>query len=473
MLVNYIALLPELFLLTGILLMVPVYFFRSANTPKTFYTMSKWIILTSVVLTAVFYDRSIGRVWINNDYTTLFKIIIYLFSLAWGGLSLKRFQNRDDRSFSFYFILLLCLLGFSLALSSRLLWLSAGALTFCLLMNYPLLKIDEEEEYIPRHRQYLFFALMFSLLLWVGVWLLQRGTGSADYSEIRGFLLAAEENVPGKLQLAFVLIMVFFLFALGVAPFHFWFADAVSGTILPVAGYLSIVPGVAYFAVLLNLVLNALDPLYPWFETVMLIFGISSVFIGAVGANSEDDLRRIFAYAELYYIGVLLLSASNMQGQSLLGSLIYLLVYVLALFGIYTVFSGCRYKGEYLYRLDEVRGLSTRRPLLAAALLFFMISLIGTPPLLGFLGKLSVINSLVADGSYGLMAVVAFSVLVLVAAYLKIITAVYFEPRNISFDRVDKGVYIYMAINILLIIATILNPRYLMHDVEMMLAAII
>ena len=72
-----------------------------------------------------------------------------------------------------------------------------------------------------------------------------------------------------------------------------------------------------------------------------------------------------------------------------------------------------------------------------------------------------------------MMAVIAFSMLILVYAYLKIITVIYFEPRNISFDRVDKGVYIYLAVNILLIAITVLNPKYLMHDVEMMLVAIL
>lgn len=163
----------------------------------------------------------------------------------------------------------------------------------------------------------------------------------------------------------------------------------------------------------------------------------------------------------------------TMHGQSLLGAFIYLLVYVLAFFGVYTVFAGCRSKGEYLRCLSEIRGLSTQRPFLAAAFLILMISLIGTPPLLGFLGKLSVINALVAGGSYGLMAVVAFSMLILVYAYLKIITVIYFEPRNISFDRVDKGVYTYIAVNLLLIAVTVINPKYLMHDVEMMLAAIL
>lgn len=471
MLVNYVALLPEAVLTAGVLLTVLVRFLRSANTAKTFLTLAKWTILPAIMLTAVFYDRNVGGFWVNNDYTTLFKIVIFLFALGWGSLSLRRFQNRENDSFAFYSMLLLELLGFSLMLSARSLELFAAAAVCCQLLNCLLLRIGADEECLPRLHRHLAVTMFFCLLLAAGVLVLRRYGGSG-YEELGKFLTVQTETL-WQLRLAFVMIMVFFLFALGVAPFHFWFADAVSGAVLPVAGYLTIVPVLAYFPAFVNLIVNVLAPLYAWFVPVMLIFGVLSVFIGAVGANSEDNLRRIFAYAGLYYVGVLLVSAADMHGQSLLGAFIYLLVYVLAFFGVYTVFAGCRSKGEYLRCLSEIRGLSTQRPFLAAAFLILMISLIGTPPLLGFLGKLSVINALVAGGSYGLMAVVAFSMLILVYAYLKIITVIYFEPRNISFDRVDKGVYTYIAVNLFLIAVTVINPKYLMHDVEMMLAAIL
>ena len=281
--------------------------------------------------------------------------------------------------------------------------------------------------------------------------------------------LSNPEHLNKQISLAFVLITIFFLFALGVAPFHFWYANVVSCVILPVAGYLTFIPTLVYFSIFVNLMNNVLAPLYGTYENAILFFGVLSVFMGAIGANSEDNLRKIFAYAGLYYIGVVIIAAADMQDQSLQGAFIYLFVYILAFFGVYTVFAGCRSKGDYLHNLDEVRGLSTQRPLLSATLLVLMISLIGTPPLVGFLGKLSVINALVVSNHYGLMAVVAFSVLILACAYLRVITAVYFEPRNINFDRVDKEVYICIAINVILIVMTVLNPKYLMHDVEMML----
>ena len=161
-----------------------------------------------------------------------------------------------------------------------------------------------------------------------------------------------------------------------------------------------------------------------------------------------------------------------LNDNSLVAAFTYLLVYEVAICGIYTVFFGYRVKGEYMSEMKDIKGVATQRSFLTAALLVFMISLIGTPPLLGFLGKLAVINSFVITRHYVLIAFMMVAMLILAYAYLKIITVSYFEPRNNNFDIVDKGVYICLIINIILILVAVINPKYLMHDVEQMLVAV-
>ena len=101
MLVNYVALLPEAVLTAGVLLAVLVRFLRSANTAKTFLTLAKWTILPAMMLTAVFYDRNVGGFWSNNDYTTLFKIVIFLFAL--GKPFAQAFSKPGKRQFCLLF----------------------------------------------------------------------------------------------------------------------------------------------------------------------------------------------------------------------------------------------------------------------------------------------------------------------------------------------------------------------------------
>nr|QIM10503.1 NADH-quinone oxidoreductase subunit N [uncultured Alphaproteobacteria bacterium] len=471
MLTDYIALLPETVLFFGLLFMIFIKVFRHTNTPKTFYTVSRFFLLLSMLLTAVFYNHNAGEYFYNNNFTTLFKLLIYLFTLIWGYLSVKRFVSKGMPSFVFYEMLMFNVLGFSLAVSAHsLLFLFLG-LAPCFVGNYLLLKIERPADSCRECSCFLGVSILFMLLFAAGIGILYYYLNTLDYKAVEE-VLNRRSGLIWQYHLAFALIVCALLFMLGAAPLHFWFAGAVGGSILPVAGYLAIVPVFAYFSCLVNVSVNVFYPLLGWFNKVFVCFGLLSVFIGAVGANSESNLRKIFAYGGLYYLGVMLLVLFPLNDQSLLAAFTYLLVYAVAVCGIYTVFYGYRCKGEYMPELGDIRGVATQRPFLSAALLVFMISLIGTPPLLGFLGKLAVINSLVLSNEFLLIGAVLLAMLILVYAYLKIITVVYFEPRDNNFDIVDKGVYICLLINIVLIAIAIVNPKYLMHDVEQMLVAV-
>ena len=103
----------------------------------------------------------------------------------------------------------------------------------------------------------------------------------------------------------------------------------------------------------------------------------------------------------------------------------------------------------------------------------FMVSMLGTPPMLGFLGKLSVINYLIIQGSYVFIGLILTALLLLAYAFLNVIKAVYFDSLTNVFDRADKGVYICLMINLILVLISILNPKYLMHDAEAILSTVL
>lgn len=64
-----------------------------------------------------------------------------------------------------------------------------------------------------------------------------------------------------------------------------------------------------------------------------------SVILGAVGANSETNLRKLFAYVALFNLGIVLMCFSELNDNGLLSGFVCLLVWLLAQFGIYTVFT--------------------------------------------------------------------------------------------------------------------------------------
>ena len=473
MLSDYIVLLPEILLLLGMTVLTLVRLLRSGNSPRTYYIIGRNFLLAAALSAALFYNQGVDGRLMNNYFTTLFQMIVYLFVLVWNYLSLKHFQSKKRSSYTFYLLVMLNVLGFSIALSAENLWLLYAGLVPPFVLNYFMLAIGRDEDAdVPCRRVYLAGALIMALLFAAAIAVLQHYSGGCNYQEVEQFL---EEDTAGLWQcrLSFVLIMCALFYMLGLAPLHFWRAEVISRTIVPVSGFLTIVPIFAYLSCQIDVMINVFYPYSHQFAGIMQICGCLSVFFGALVCNGENNLRRMFAHIGLCYSGVLVIALSEINDQSLLSSFIYLLVYALTICGIYTVFLGIRSKGVYLSELKDIRGLATQRPFVAAAFLLFMISLIGMPPLLGFLGKLSIAGNLVANYGYVMAAVVMASVLLLANAGLRVITALYFEPRNISFDRVDKGVYICLLINMLLILIAILNPRYLMHDVETMLVTVL
>jgi NADH-quinone oxidoreductase subunit N len=77
--------------------------------------------------------------------------------------------------------------------------------------------------------------------------------------------------------------------------------------------------------------------------------------------------------------------------------------------------------------LESLRGLSTRRPAVAAALALFMLSLGGIPATGGFLGKYFVFSVAIRAGLIGVAVLAVLLSVVALGYYLRVIVAVYMQ----------------------------------------------
>lgn len=469
---TYISLFPEFLLLLGLLTLLFTNKFRSAKTPKTFFTVSKIYITLCLLFTIVFYNRSGFPGYLeNNGFTTLFKTVVYLLSLAWFYLSCKWFLIKNRSSLSFYTLGITSLLLLSFAVSAENLLVLFAAIELGFLLNFFLIRMKDTHEMSCVAKRYLITALFFAAMFALGIFIFYQDAGTLSYKEIDEFL-NSEKNISLRHYVASALVLSSVLYMIGLAPFHFWIQETAGKAILPVSGYLMLIPVFAYFAIFVDLTINVFYAVYPLFKPVLSCFAVLSIFIGALGANGEQNMRKLFACSGTYHIGIVFLCLLGFNDASLLGSFVYLVTYTLSAMGIYTAFYGFKRKGEYLRTLPEISGISEMKPFISAACLVFMISLIGTPPLLGFLGKLSVMNNLVILGNYWGILLISLALLMLAAAYLRVIKVMYFDVRTGVFDRADKGIYICLLINIILVLISILNPKYLMSDVERILVTV-
>ncbi len=457
--------IPEIFLGATLLLMSTTAWLRDKNTPKTFYTIAKFGVWAALAAEIIWYYQS-GEA--EDSQIMLFKVIVYLLLLGNMYISLKWFLGDDRPSFRFYFLIVLMQLLLIAAVSAEdllvfMLFLQGGVLLTYLLMRT---ELDPDEAY-PEIRRFGVIALIYAGIGLAGVWGLFSLSGSFDFGAVSAYLKVHQQEAA--VFAACAMILVSLLFVLGVAPFHFWMSGAFSEAILPVSGYLSIVPLFAYYACLLNLVSGVMMPVYPLLRPAIEVFAVLSVVIGAVGANGENNVRRLFVYSRIFVIGVVLSVLLTFSSAAGFSGFVYLLVSMLALTGIYTVFYAFKSKGDYLSDLNDIAGLAESKPYLAAAVLLFMTSLLGFPPLIGFLGMVIVVNHLVDLHSYGLLLTVIFGILMMASAYLRVIKVMYFDSKHRGFDRVDRGIYVILLADVVIIVALLLSPRELLGAVEQML----
>lgn len=455
MFVRYIALLPEFLLFCNCILMLVVYRFRQTKTPKTFATLSKIFVALAMLATIVFYNQGLPALYLNNTlYTTFFKTLLYILVLWTDYLACKWFLNKNHPSLGYYSVICLILAFFSVAISAGHLLLLCICLTVVFALPYFLACIRTEG--LPERPNFSFHFICFLALLGGGCAGIFAYTADWSFAGIAQYY----QNTPAAgACFAAAAVVLAVLYLMGAAPFHVWSAQIVKRCVLPAGSYVSLIPVWGGMAVLLSLGVSVFPGIQPFIGRICFISGILSVLYGVWGAESGYDVRQIFSYAGLYCLGVVLIAVSAFSAAGLQSGIIFLLSGLTALCGAYTSFYGIRSKGMYLHELKSIAGMAEVKPYISAALIIFIVSILGLPPFLGMIGNIAVFENLLDRQMYGIMIFIFVMLVWLAHSFLYIIKSVYFDKRNGSFDRADAGVYLSLLFNILLMGYIIVNPQ--------------
>ena len=473
MLQNWFILLPEICMLSFFAIVAPKAFLHKEITAKSFFSYVQLFLLAALASTIIFYNKSaFPEYWQNSSFTTLFKFFVYLLAWAWFYLSSIWFLNKNRPSGYFYLICFALLLGFDILASSTSLITLAVVIPYICFFYYKLIlrHWDIEQVRLPA-KNYIICAIFFTILLVLGISLIYMQTKTFSYEGIKIFF--TKNNIPSSTTyLGVLFVLSSLLFMMAVAPFHHWFISFIGRGVLPVCGFITIIPPLIYLCTLINLI----NECFPYFinqiTSILTVFGAISVIIGAFSANGEKNIRRLFGYINIYCSGFMLIGLMNFSNSSIVASFAYIAICVLSFGGIYTIFLGIKSKGDYLSDTDAISGFYTMRPFMSAALLIFMFSLMGLAPTLGFFGYLSVINNLVESGYWLNLSLILFALLFVVGACLQIVRVIYFETPVNKFDRSDKAIYICLFVNTLLVFISLINPAWLLYDALVILGSI-
>jgi NADH-quinone oxidoreductase subunit N len=276
-----------------------------------------------------------------------------------------------------------------------------------------------------------FFVLgsLASGTLLYGMSIIYGVTGSLELAEIAAALnhgLAA--NVGVLFGISFIIVGVGFKF--GAVPFHMWIPDVYEGSPTCVTLFVGAAPKIAAFALTMRLLAEGLASSQEDWSQMLLVLCVLSLVIGNVVAIAQTNIKRMLAYSTISHVGYILLGILAGTAQGYQAAMFYTITYVLVATGAFGVILLLSRQGFEADTLDDFRGLNARSPWFALMMAFFMFSLAGVPPFIGFAAKLGVIQAVVGVG-YVWLAVVAVLLSVVGAYYyLRIVKLMYFdEPQ--------------------------------------------
>ena len=375
---------------------------------------------------AIFY-----RMLAVDNFALFFKLLL----LAAVGLVILASQDYVSKFQRFqgeyYALVLISAVGMMLLVAAADLIAIYVALELSGISLYVLATFLKDKKSTEAGLKYLLLGAVASAVLLYGMALVFGFTGNTCLMCIAEFV----QGMPGAgilnnpaLLLGMVLLAAGFGFKIACFPFQMWVPDVYEGAPTPITAYLSVASKAAGFAVILRVFFVALGP--DWLSLNWgLLFAILSAItmtVGNVLAILQSNIKRMLGYSSIAQAGYLMVGLATVGmavgndavGQS--GLLFFLMSYAVTNLGAFIAVIAISNKIDS-DSISDYAGMRKRAPLLALALSFCLISLIGLPPTAGLIAKIYIFTGAVQHGLLWLVIVAVINSCVSAFYYLRVV----------------------------------------------------
>lgn len=284
-------------------------------------------------------------------------------------------------------------------------------------------------------KYFLLGSFAAALLLYGGA-LIYGATGHTDLVGI-GQALSSDAPLPWPMILfGFALILVGLAFKVSAAPFHMWAPDTYEGAPTPAMNFMAVAVKTAGFAMMLRVLLHSFSnaQFTSWgsgWPPVFAFLAVLSMTLANLIAGRQESVKRMLAYSSVAHAGYILIGVVSIPRvpEAQASVLLYLLAYTVSTAGALGALVLMGSRGSEAVSYEDLSGIGRRHPAAALAMSFFLFSLAGVPPLVGFFAKMYIFRQAIGAGYYWLAVIGLLNSVLSAYYYLRVMVYMYMrEP---------------------------------------------
>ena len=398
--------------------------------------------------------------FMSDDFSRYVKALIGLTAAASLLFTRSWFKIEKIDQFEYSILMLFAVLGMGIMVSSGNLLTMYIGLEMQALALYVMAAFNRDSlRASEAGLKYFVLGALSSGILLYGLSLIYGHAGSLAFSQIaQSFSDTSSGNISIGLVVGIVFILSGMAFKISAAPFHMWTPDVYEGAPTPVTGFFAGAPKLAALALITRLITGPFADASQTWKQVLIVLAVMSMLVGAFGALSQTNIKRLLGYSSIANMGYALvaLAAGGIAGVS--GMLIFMSIYLVTIIGIFAAILQMRSRDGALEKISDLGGLSKSNLSLSLILTALMFSLAGIPFFMGFFGKWFAFVPAFNEGLTWLVIIALLSSVIGAFYYLRVIKVIWFDDQAQSFVKAPKSLATLSTLSAILLFPILLLP---------------
>ncbi|WP_204114793.1 NADH-quinone oxidoreductase subunit NuoN [Shimia biformata] len=402
-------------------------------------------------------ETAFGGMFIDDGFSRFAKVVILLSAAAVLIMGQDYMNRRGLLRFEYPLLIALSAVGMMVMVSAGDLMALYMGLELQSLSLYVVasLRRDSVKSTEAGLKYFVLGALSSGMLLF-GSSLVYGFAGTTLFSGI--IQAAGEGHVSLGLLFGLVFVTVGLAFKVSAVPFHMWTPDVYEGSPTPVTAFFATAPKVAALGLFARVLHDAFGGVVGDWQQILAALSLLSMFLGAVAAIGQTNIKRLMAYSSIAHMGFALMGLAAGTAFGVQAMLIYVTIYVVMNVGTFAFILMMEKDGQPVTDIRALNLYSKAEPGKALAMLILLFSLAGVPPLVGFFGKLYVLRAAYESGLAWLAIAGVIASVIGAFYYLRIVYYMYFGEEGEGLDSVKRPVLsVLLALSAAIMLVGVVN----------------